>query len=109
MEEINPIISSAGFEPPSDGLEWQRGAKNHRIDNAAAIAVFLAPVSIVLLALDRPWLAILPVIAAALLALREAFLWRFERNALSPQPAVHRQRLARTQTGRGESSEITVG
>jgi len=84
MDEIDPIITSAGFEPPSDALEWQRGAKNHRIDNAAAITVFLAPISIVLLALDRPWLAILPVIAAALLALREAFLWRFERHALSP-------------------------
>jgi putative membrane protein len=83
MEEINPIIAAAGFEPQAENLDWQRGAKNHRIDNAIAAAVCLLPVSLALLVFDRPWLALLPVIAAAFLALREAFLWRFERNALS--------------------------
>lgn len=84
MEEITPIITSAGFEPPSEGLDWQRGAKNHRIDKAIAIAAFLLPMAIIPIAIGRPWLAILPVAGAVFLALREAFLWRFERNALSP-------------------------
>ncbi len=84
MEEINPIIQAAGFEPPSEALKWQRGAKNYRIDNAVAIILLLLPVTMIPFVFDRPGLAILPVIAAAFLALREAFLWRFERNALSP-------------------------
>ena len=84
IEEINPIIRSAGFEPPSGDLAWQRGARNFRIDNAVAAALILLPVSIVLMVLDQPWLGLLPVFGAIFLALRQAYLWRHERNALSP-------------------------
>lgn len=84
IEEINPIIRSAGFEPPSGDLAWQRGAPNFRIDNAVAAALILVPTSIGVMVLDRPLLALLPVFGAIFLALRQAYLWRYERNALSP-------------------------
>lgn len=83
MEEINPIIASAGFEPPAETLDWQRGAKTYRIDNAVMTGVLFTLASLILLVLDRPWLALLPLLAGAFLALRQAFLWVFERNALS--------------------------
>lgn len=84
MEELRPIISEAGFEPPSEDLAWQRGAANARIDAAIFSTVLLAPVTIAAIAMDRPWLALLPVAAAMVLAVRQAYLWRFERHALSP-------------------------
>ena len=84
MEELRPIIAEAGFEPPSEELAWQRGAANARIDAAVLSAVFLAPVTIVAIVMDRPWLALLPIAAAIVLAVRQAYLWRFERHALSP-------------------------
>lgn len=84
MEEITPIIRAAGFEPPAETLDWRRGARNYRIDNAAAISLVLVLGSIVFILLDRPWLAILPILGAVFLAMRQVFLWHFERNALSP-------------------------
>jgi len=82
--EINPVIVSAGFEPPSGDLAWQRGTRSFRVDNAAVAALILLPASIVLMVLDRPWLGLLPVFGAIFLALRQAYLWHYERNALSP-------------------------
>ncbi|MDZ4307096.1 PH domain-containing protein [Allopontixanthobacter sp.] len=84
MDELRPIIAEAGFEPPPEDLVWQRGAANARIDSAVASAVLLAPVAIAAILLGRPWLALLPVAAAVFLGLRQAYLWRFERHALSP-------------------------
>lgn len=84
MEEIDPIITSAGFEPPSDNLAWQRGARNARTDQAVAGALILLPISLVTLVLGHHWLALVPVAGAVFLAIRQAYLWRFERNALSP-------------------------
>lgn len=84
LEEIKPIISAAGFEPPSDHLVWQRGAGNARIDSAVATTLVLLLVSTIPAVLDRPWLALVPLGGALLLAVRQAWLWRFERNALSP-------------------------
>ncbi len=83
MEEINPIITSAGFEPPSGDLAWQRGAGNFRVDNAVAAALILVPAGIAMMVLGRPWLAPLPICGAMVLALRQACLWHHERNALS--------------------------
>ncbi|WP_332872617.1 PH domain-containing protein [Allopontixanthobacter sediminis] len=84
MDELRPIIAEAGFEPPSEDLAWQRGAANARIDSAVASAFLLAPVAVVTIALDRPWLALVPLAAAVFLGLRQVYLWRFERHALSP-------------------------
>lgn len=83
MDELRPIIAEAGFEPPSEDLAWQRGAANARIDAAVLSALLLAPVAAAAIVMDRPWLALLPVAAAILLAVRQAYLWRFERHALS--------------------------
>lgn len=84
MKEITPIVTAAGFEPPSEDLAWQRGAINFRIDNAVATALVLLPIGIAAALIGRPWLVFLPILGAIFLGLRQAYLWRFERNALSP-------------------------
>ena len=83
MGELRPIIAEAGFEPPSEDLAWQRGAANARIDAAVFSALLLAPAAATAAVMDRPWLALLLIAAAILLAVRQAYLWRFERHALS--------------------------
>jgi len=83
LDEINPIIREAGFDPPAETLDWQRGEKNYRIDGALAAALLAVPATIILLATGQFWFAFLPFGAAGMQALRGAYLWRFERNALS--------------------------
>lgn len=89
--ELEPIARAAGFEPPREDLDWHRASGRYRFDSALWTLLFLLPmaaaVRIVLTQIsDGPafsrWIPAALVALALFLALRELFLWRFERHAL---------------------------
>lgn len=92
LGELEPIVEAAGFLAPPMDLEWQRSSTAYR--NAGIVIDGLVPgligCGIVWLALysgieqlDGKWgYALAPLAIAALLMLRQAFLWRFARNAI---------------------------
>ncbi len=85
MAELEPIIRAARFDPPDVHLDWQRGSARYRLDGALLAGAILVPAAALVAATGRPWLAMAPILGAAFLTLRGVFLWRFERNALSPK------------------------
>lgn len=89
VPELQPIIASSGFAGPPADLEWCHTSLKARIDTAIIIAVFFGLLSAGLLALftqiefdvEIPFsLAFLPMVGAAFLILREAFLYRYDRH-----------------------------
>lgn len=83
MEELEPIVRSACFDTPPEDAGWQRGAVNYRLDKALLAAGVLVPASVITTVIAGPLLGILPIAGAAFIAMREAFLWRFERHCLT--------------------------
>lgn len=83
MEEIAPIVASAGFALPSDDLVWGRRSAKASFDIAAFDFTALALVAL-LVAFTSPWWwsAFLPLGAGVLSAARQYFLYRFDRHAL---------------------------
>ena len=83
MEELAPIVRKAGFDLPADMAPWQRGAVAYRVDAALLPALLLVPAAAITAVVAGPLLAVLPIAGGAFLALRQAFLWRFERHCLT--------------------------
>ena len=82
LEEIAPIVAEAGFDMPSDDLDWQRSSRKYRFDSMAIAAVFILPLSIIPIALDRPLFALIPVAVTAVSVMAELIKWHFARNAI---------------------------
>lgn len=91
MQEIEPIISEAGFSLPLAGAQWQRPSADYYW---LRVIIQLGVVGIVAVALAI-WGPVLAALAAALLALvlalREYWLWRHDRHALDPQQVISRK------------------
>jgi putative membrane protein len=92
MSEIEPVIRVAGFDLPDAGTRWHRPSPRYRVDRALLGSVPLILGAAALAALSR-WLpadaGIGPLVGAAamaavgaLFAVRERFLWRYERHAI---------------------------
>jgi putative membrane protein len=89
VDELRPIAQAANFAlDPSEGTEWQRGSREYRIDSAiiefigfAVIAVGIVT-GLTISGFATPLFAGLALLAGALFALRQLFLWRFDYNAL---------------------------
>ncbi|MGI8943627.1 MAG: PH domain-containing protein [Qipengyuania sp.] len=90
MEEIERVIAATGFAAPDADLDWRRGSAKHRVDSALIAFSITLPIALAAgLTLSRipeapvgAWIAVLPALAGVVLAGREAFLWRFDRNAI---------------------------
>jgi membrane protein YdbS with pleckstrin-like domain len=81
--EIAPIVAAAGFALPDAALDWHRPSLHYRSDLALFAA---APVSLVGLAMlvfsPIVWAGAMLLLLGALVAVRQHFLWRFERHAI---------------------------
>jgi putative membrane protein len=81
IDEIAPIAAAAGFPLP-EGAAWQRPSARAYLD-AALIGMAVPTIPAVGLAFSPvPALAIVPVLAAVVIGLRQYFLWRHDRNAV---------------------------
>lgn len=90
--ELKPIIRAAGFHPPGQGLDWQHRTRAYRNTSMLIDGGALGLLSVILLALSqvmvdsdtlggRWYLALIPAAIGLVLAVRQYFLWRHDRNA----------------------------
>ena len=91
LEEIAPIARAAGFDLPDATTQWHRPSVNYRFDKALLQLLAVVPVGIALaIAFPTVWPAVLAIVAAGFLALRQMFLLRYERFALSARQVMER-------------------
>lgn len=114
LAEIEPIARMAGFPLPGPGVEWRRPIKRAFVDGGllGAIPVVLASIGLALS--PEPGLALLPLIALPLIALRQAFLWRRAHHAIDERQIFSRQgwlapRIDVANRAKLQSAEITQG
>lgn len=91
VDEIAPVVEVTGFALPGAELDWRRPSARHRFDEALfavvplGLAALAVPVVNALIGgpLALPLLVSAGLVAlAALLAVREHFLWRHDRHAV---------------------------
>lgn len=91
LDEIEPIIRAARFEPPSGGLEWHRASRKYRFDSAllegGAIALLAIPVAIFA---PLPF-ALAPLALGAVIAAANLYAWQFHRHGLSARQVFGRK------------------
>lgn len=88
-QEITPIVEAAGFTMPERGLNWQRPSAKYRVDAALWSAVPLALLGIAVFFAPRfYWAGFILLGLAAVEALRQYFLWRYERHALGAEQVL---------------------
>lgn len=90
--ELEPIIRAAGFHPPGQGLDWQHRTRAYRNSSMVIDGGALGLLSVILLVLSqalvdsdtlggRWYMALIPGAIGLVLAVRQYFLWRHDRNA----------------------------
>ncbi len=89
LDELDPIVSVAGFHRPSEAAQWHRAAKAHIKVTIAidltffAVAALIAGVATTIFAPDWTWFALLAIAAATTLNLIASVVsWRFKRHTL---------------------------
>ncbi|MEL7189730.1 MAG: PH domain-containing protein [Pseudomonadota bacterium] len=89
LDEIEPIVETAGFHMPSEDAEWHRATKAYRTDDIISDALFFLVAAIIagictyIYAPEWMGLAIsIPLAIAALSAVVTAIGWRFKRHTL---------------------------
>ena len=82
IEEIAPIVASAGFRLPDGSTDWHRASKRHRTDGAIldSLAFFLAVVPVAIFA--PPGFAVIPFAAGMLAIGANLYSWKFRRHAV---------------------------
>lgn len=82
LEEIDPIIRSAGFHPPDPGLDWHRASTRYRTDSVVLESAIplLATIPVAIFA-PAPFIAI-PLTLAVIFALANLYGWQFHRHAI---------------------------
>ncbi|MBX7494526.1 PH domain-containing protein [Qipengyuania sp. 6B39] len=82
--EIVPIAAATGFALPPEGLDWKRRSPRASIDSALIEGSILLGVSaLVFVFSPYAWNGLLPLVPGAIVALRQYYLYRFDRHALS--------------------------
>lgn len=91
MDEIAPVVATTGFRLPPDDMVWHASMAKYRIDRVLLALPIFAVLSAVALFLDRPMLALMPIILGTLsTALYEYLRWRWDRRALGPRQIYSR-------------------
>lgn len=124
LGELAPIVAAAGFDMPPADLDWQRSSTAYRNAGIAIDALVPGMIGCAILGLalysgieqlDGKWgFALIPFAIAALLMLRQAFLWRFARNAIDGAQIYRRSGWLAPATGvanrvKLQSVEISQG
>ena len=91
LDEIEPIVRSAGFVLPGDGIDWHRPAPRAFIDGALLGAAIPLAIAVGLSFSPLPTLAAIPLLAVPLLVLRQAFLWRRAHHAIDESQVYARR------------------
>lgn len=83
IREIEPIAATTGFALPSDDLSWSRRSAKASVDGALIDLAIMGAIAIpVWLFSPLWWSALLPLGIGVLGAVREYYLYRFDRHAL---------------------------
>lgn len=82
MEEIAPIVASAGFRLPDGATRWRRASKRHRTDNAILGAGMFAVLAIPAAIFAPFGVAFIPLGLAVLAVGANLYAWAFRRHAL---------------------------
>ena len=85
MEEIAPIVQSAGFRLPGEDAEWYRASKRYRDDRAMVGALAFLAIAVPVAIFAPAGLALIPVALAVLAVGINRIAWKFQRHALDPQ------------------------
>jgi len=92
VREIEPIVREANFHLPAPDTDWHRPSPKYRFDTALLGAIPVALVGIVCLFFAEVyWLGWLLFAFAAFEALRQHFLWRYERHAVDATQIITRR------------------
>lgn len=99
MHEIAPVVATTGFRLPPDDVVWHGSMAKYRVDRVLLALPIFAVLSAVALFLDRPLLALLPILLGTLsTALYEYSRWRWDRHALGPRQIYSRHGWFRPST-----------
>lgn len=83
MQEIEPIAATTGFALPSDDMSWSRRSAKASVDGALINLAFMGAIAMpVWLFSPLWWSALMPLGIGVLGAVREYYLYRFDRHAL---------------------------
>jgi putative membrane protein len=91
LAEIEPIARAAGFALPGDQTSWRRPEPRAFVDRAAVGSLLPILAAIGLSLSNTPGLALLPLLAVPLIALRQAALWHRARHAADEQHIFSRR------------------
>lgn len=83
MEEIAPIVASAGFHLPDKGTAWRRASKQQRTDTMVLGSAIFALAAIPAAIFAPPGVFLIPLGAAVLAVGANLYAWQFRRHALS--------------------------
>ncbi|MGV3553724.1 MAG: PH domain-containing protein [Croceibacterium sp.] len=85
MDEVEPVVREAGFHLPGELTDWHRPSSAHWFDKALFFAVPLGA-GAVAAALFGVWPASVALgMLAAVLVVREHYLWRHDRHAFDAE------------------------
>jgi putative membrane protein len=91
MDEVEPIVRAAGFHLPNETAEWHRPSSAHWFDKALFFAVPLGAAAVAA-ALFGVWPAGVGLgLLAAILVVREHYLWRHDRHAIDAEQVFVRR------------------
>lgn len=103
LEEIDPVIRAAQFEPPSQSLDWHHASRKYRFDSAVIEGGIFVLIAVVLAGLVgagvisgfdyAPLVPLAPLAAAALFVAANLYAWQFHRHALSATQIFARKGL----------------
>ena len=83
MREIEPIAATTGFALPSDDLDWSRRSARASVDGALISLAVMSAIAIpVWFFSPLWWSALVPLGIGVLGAVRQYYLYRFDRHAL---------------------------
>lgn len=83
MEEIAPIVASAGFHLPDEGIAWQRASKRQRTDTMVLGSAIFVLAAIPAAIFAPPGVFLIPLGVAVLAVGANLYAWQFRRHALS--------------------------
>ncbi|WP_324829032.1 PH domain-containing protein [Qipengyuania zhejiangensis] len=86
MDEIAPIVATTGFALPDSGLPWGRRSARASFDAAMMeLALFTMAAVPAYVFSPYPLIALLPLAAGLVAAIRQYYLYRVDRHALGAQ------------------------